>query len=343
MSHIKFAGIVSISSTGKQDTVESQTTVTRLAAIPMMHVLLMLLTAGTASAQNFPAKPIRIVTSQTGGLNDLTARVIAQALSGTLGKQVIVDNRGAIAIDIVAKAPADGYTLLCYANNFWLLPFLQEKVSFDPLKDFAPLTLAVTAPNVLAVHTSVAASSVKELIALARGRPGALNYGAGATAGTPHLAGELFKAMAQVNIVHIAYKGTGPALTALLGGETHMMFAVPGSVEPHVKTGRLKTLAVTSRAPSALAPGLPTLSESGLPGYEATAMIALLSPANTPAPVVNLLNREIVKILNLPEVKDRMLAAGTEVIGSSPGQLTQIMKSDMPKWEKIIRQAGIKA
>lgn len=297
----------------------------------------------TASSQPYPTKPIRIVTSQTGGLNDLTARVIAQPLASVFGKPVIVDNRGLVAIDIVAKAPADGYTLLCFANNFWLLPFLQEKVSFDPIKDFAPLTLAVTAPNVLAVHASVPAASVKELIALAKHRPGALNYGAGATAGTPHLAGELFKAMAQVNIVHVAYKGTGPAITALLAGEVHMMFAVPGSVEPHVKAGRVKTLAVTSRAPSALAPGLPTLSESGLPGYEATAMIVWFAPAGTPTAVVARLNQEMVKVLNLPEVKEKFFAVGTEVVGSSPVQLMQIMKSEMVKWEKIIRQAGIRA
>ena len=183
---------------------------------------------------------------------------------------------------------------------------------------------------------------MKELVAIARGRPGALNYGAGVTAGTPHLAAELLKTMAGINIVHIGYKGTGPALTALVGGETHMMFAVPGSVDPHVKGGRLKALAVTSRAPSALAPGLPTLWESGLPGFEATAMIALLAPAGTPAGIVTRLNQEMVKVLNLPDVKERLLVAGTEVVGSSPGQFMQVMKSEMPKWEKIIRQSGIK-
>ena len=170
---------------------------------------------------------MRVVTSQPGGLNDLTSRVVAEPLTRALGRQVIVDNRGAVAIDIVAKAPADGHTILCYANNFWLLPFLQDKASFDPIRDFAPLTLAVTAPNVLVVHASLPASSVKELIAIAKSRPGALNYGAGATAGTPHLAGELFKAMAGVDIVHIGYKGTGPAIAALVSGETHMMFAGP--------------------------------------------------------------------------------------------------------------------
>jgi tripartite-type tricarboxylate transporter receptor subunit TctC len=258
---------------------------------------LMALAADAASGQAFPTRHIRVVTSQAGGLNDLTARVMAPGLSGALGKQVIVDNRGAIAIDIVAKAAPDGHTVLCFANNFWLLPFLQDKVTFDPLRDFTPLTLAVTAPNVLAVHSSVPAGSIKELIAIAKTRPGALNYGAGATGGTPHLAAELFKTMAGINIVHIGYKGTGPAVIALVAGEIHMMFAGPGSVEPHVKGGRLKALAVTSRVPSALAPGLPTIGESGLPGYEATAMIAFLAPAGTPPAIVARMNQEMVKVL----------------------------------------------
>jgi tripartite-type tricarboxylate transporter receptor subunit TctC len=299
-------------------------------------------TAGTPWAQGYPSRPIRIVTSQVGGLNDLTARVIAPALTDALGRQVIVDNRGVISIDIVAKAAPDGHTLLCFANNFWLLPFLQDKVSFDPLADFSPLTLAVTAPNVLAIHSSVAAASVKELIALARARPRTLNYGAGSTGGTPHLAAELFRGMAGIQIVHIAYKGTGPALAALLGGETHMMFAGPGSVDPHVKTGRLRALAVTSRAPTPLAPGLPTLSDSGLTGYEATAMIALLAPVRTPAPIVNRLNQEMVKALHLTDVKEKLLAAGAEVAGGSPGQLTQIMKSEMARWGRLIKESGIR-
>lgn len=302
----------------------------------------MLLAAGAASGQAFPTKHVRIVTSEVGGLNDLTARVIAQSLSPALGKPVIVENRGLVAVDIVAKATPDGHTVLCFANNFWLLPFLQDRVKYDPLRDFSPLMLAVTAPNVLAVHASVPAGSVAELVALGRARPGTLNFGAGAIGGTPHLAGELFKSMAGINIVRISYKGTGPALTALLGGETHMMFATPGSVDPHVRTGKLKALAVTSRAPSALAPGLPTMSESGLPGYEATAMIAFQAPAGTPAAIVTRLHQEIAKVLNLPESRERLAAAGTEIVASSPGQLMQIMKAEMPKWEKVIRQAGIK-
>ncbi len=302
--------------------------------------------AGLAAAapppESFPSRPVRIVTSQAGGLNDLTARVIAQPLAVALGRPVIVDNRGAVAIEIVAKAAPDGHTVLCFANNFWLLPFLQEKAAFDPIGDFTPLTLAVTAPNVLAVHASVQARSLKELIAIAKARPGALNYGAGAMGGTPHLAAELFKSMAGVDIVHVGYKGTGAATTALAAGEIQMMFAGPGSVEPHVKSGRVRALAVTSRVPSALAPGLPTLSESGVPGYEATAMIALLAPGRTPAAIVSRLHQEMVKALNLPEVKEKLLAAGTEVAASSPAELTRVMKSEMAKWGKIIKQAGIR-
>ena len=298
--------------------------------------------ASSASAQTFPSRPVRIVTSQAGGLNDFTARVIAQSLSGPLGKPVIVENRGLIAIDTVAKASPDGHTLLCFANNLWLLPFMQEKAVFDPVRDFVPITLAVTAPNVLAIHASVPASSVKELIALAKARPGTLNYGAGVTGGTPHLAAELFKSMAAIDIVRVGYKGTGPALTAIAAGEIQMMFAGAGSLEPHVRAGRVKALAVTSATPSALAPGLPTISESGLPGYEAIAMIALLAPARTPAPIVTRLNQEIVKVLATPEVHERLVAAGVEAAATTPVQLGRIMKSEMVKWGKVIREAGIR-
>ena len=304
-------------------------------------VLLVAFAAGAASAQTFPSRPLRIVTSEAGGLNDLVARVVAQSSSAALGKPVIVENRGVIAIEVVARATPDGHTALCFANNFWLLPYLQRKASFDPVADFTPLTLAVTAPNVLAVHASVPAGSVKELIAIAKTRPGALNYGSGVTGGTPHLAAELFRTMAGIDIARVAYKGTGPAVTALAAGETQMMFAGPGSIEPHVRSGRVKALAVTSRAASKLAPGLPTLADSGVPGYEATAMIALFAPAKTPPHLVTRLSQEMVKSLNLPDVRERLLAAGTEVAATSPGELSRIMKSEMTKWEKVIREARI--
>ena len=321
----------------------------------MMSIATMVPGAGAASAQTastgagptYPNKPIRIVAPEAGGGTDFAARLIAQGLSSSLGQQVIVDNRGgaggAIAIGIVAKAPADGYTLLCFATNFWLLPFLQDNVSYDPVRDFLPVTLAVTSPNILVVHPSVAADSVKELIALARARPGQLNYGSGATGGTPHLAAELFKAMARVNVARISYKGTASALTGLLGGEVQLMFPTIVSVMPHVKSGRLRALAITTAQPSPVAPDLPTVAASGLPGYESISINSVFAPANTPAAVINRLNQAIVQVLRGPEVKERFLNAGTETVGSTPAQLAATMKSDMARMGRLIKEAGIRA
>ena len=307
----------------------------------MLSVALMVLNAALVSGQSYPSKPIRIVTSEIGGLNDLAARVIGQGLSTILGQQVIVDNRGITAIEIVAKAAPDGYTVLCFSNNFWLLPYLQDDVRYDPVRDFLPITLAATAPNILAVHPLVAANSVKELIALAKARPGELNYGSGATGGAPHLAAELFKAMAGIKVARINYKGTASALNALIGGQTQFMFATPSSVIPHVKSGRLKGLAVTSAEPTPLAPGLPTIAASGLPGYEALAILAIFAPVKTPAAIVSRLSQAMSQVLRVPEVKERFFNAGAVAVGSTPGELTQMMKSEMPKWSEIIKNAGI--
>lgn len=292
-----------------------------------------------ASGQDFPSRPIRIVTSEVGGLNDFTARMISQGMAGSIGQPVIVDNRGRVAIDITAQASPDGYTLVSYANNFWLFPFIEKNYRFDPVRDFSPVTLAVTAPNVLVIHPSVPAKSVREFIALAKARPGALNYGAGATGGTPHLAAELLKSMAGVDIVRISFKGTGPAITGLLGGEVQMAFATPGTVNPHIAAGRLKALGVTSAKPTPLAPGLPTLAAEGLPGYEAIAMTALFAPAKVPTKILDKLSQEMAKAMNQPETKERFLKAGAEVVASSPQELGRIMKSEMQKWEKVVRAA----
>ena len=304
---------------------------------------LMVLGAGTVPGQSFPNKPIRIVTSAPGGGADLVARVIAQGISGPLGQQVVVDNRtgGAILGDIVSKAPPDGYTLLL-TGSFWILPLIQ-KVSFDPVRDFAPITLASTEPNVLVVHPTVAAKSVKELIASAKARPGELNYSSGPSGGTAHLAGELFKAMAGINIVRIPYKGGGPALNGLLSGEVQLTFSSASSVALYAKSGRLKALAVGSAEPSVLAPGLPTVAASGLPGYESVSINGIFVPAGTPAPIVKRLNHEIVRVLNQADVKERLLNSGTEAIGSSPGQFATAVKSDLARMSKVLRDAGIHA
>ena len=297
--------------------------------------------AGTAFAQDFPSKPVRMVTSAPGGGGDVIARLIAQAISGSLGQQVIVDNRGGvISSETVAKAPPDGYTLLSQPNSFWLLPFMQ-KVSYDPVRDFLPVSLTVTSPNVIVVHPSLPVKSVKELIAFAKARPGQLNFAAGSTGSSSHLAAELFKMMAGINIVYIPYRGAGPALNDTLGGQVSLLFSNTAAAGPHIKSGRLRGLAVTSAKPSALAPGLPTAASSGLPGYEAAAIYGVFAPAGTPATLVTRLNQEIVRALNRPDVKEKFFNAGVEVVASSPEQLATIMKSDMVRLGKVIKDAGI--
>jgi tripartite-type tricarboxylate transporter receptor subunit TctC len=238
----------------------------------------------TASAQNYPNKPIRLVTAEAGGGADFLARLIAQGLAAGFGQQVIVDNRGAasgvVAADTVAKAPPDGYTLLAIGSVLWLTPFLQDSVGYDPVKDFAPVSITARSVNILVVHPSIAATSVKELLAFARSKPGQLNCASGATGSSNHLAAELFRSMSGVDFVRIPYKGSGPALNDLLGGQVQMMFPTSAAGLPHVKSGRLRALAVTSLKPSTLAPGLPTVAESGVPGYESVVMYALLAPAS---------------------------------------------------------------
>jgi tripartite-type tricarboxylate transporter receptor subunit TctC len=308
---------------------------------------MMLSGAGIVTGQNYPNRPLRMVTAEAGGGVDFTARVIAQGgLSDRLGQQLIVDNRGgaggAIAAEIVAKAPPDGHTLLVYASAMWFLPLLRSNLPYDPVRDFAPITCAAKSPNMLVVHPTLPVSSVKDLIALARARPGELNYGSGGTGSTAHLAAELFKAMAGVDIVRIPYKGTGPALNDLIAGRVRVMFATAGAVTPHVRSGRLKALAVTSAQPSVLAPDLPTVAASGLPGYELISVYGIFAPVKTPAAIVKQLNQEIVRILGRADVKERFLNNGMETVGSSPEELAAMRTSDMARMGKVIKDAGIR-
>ena len=297
---------------------------------------------GAASAQTYPNKPVRIVTSEAGGGTDFVARIIAQGLTGSLGQQVIIDNRGGvIPAEIVAKAPADGYTLVIYGGIFWSVPLLQ-RVSFDLVKDFSPITLAASSPNLLTVHPTVPAKSVKELIALARAKPGQLNYSSGSNGATNHIAGELFKSMAGVDIVRVPYKGTGPALNALLGGQVQLMFTNASVGLTHVKSGRLTALAITSPQPSALAPELPTVA-SGLPGYEAVSPSSVYAPARTPDAIVRRLNQEIVRVLNRADSREKLFNAGLEVVASSPDKLAAAMQSEVARVGKVIKDSGIRA
>ena len=303
--------------------------------------------AGNATrAQEYPNRPVHIVTSEPGGGNDFAARMIAQALSVSLGQQLIVDNHGAasgaIAGEMVARAVPDGYTLLLYGSNIWLLPFLRNSVPYDPVRDLAPVTLAVRAPNILVVHPALRVTSVQELIALARARPGALNYGTGAIGSSSQIATELFKAMGRLNIVQIPYKGNGIALNALIAGEVQLAFATAGSVAAHIKSGRLRALAVTSSQPSPLLPGLPTVASAGLPGYEAMSIVGIFAPAKTPEAVIARLNQETVRVLNSAELKERFLKSGVETVGSTPEEFGAVVRSEMARLGKVIRDANIR-
>lgn len=269
--------------------------------------------------QDYPNKPIRVVTGEPGGGSDFAARVLAQGLTTALGKQVVVDSRAVLVImETVARAPADGYTLLFYGSSVWLAPFLRNDVNYDPVKDFSPITIAIRAPNVLAVHPSVAAASVGELIALARVRPGVLNYASVGSGSTAHLAAELFKAMAGVDIVHIPYKGGAPAVNDLISGQVQLMFGTAGSVAAHIKSGRVRGIAVTSPQPSELFPGLPTVAASGLPDYQSGTLQGLFAPARTPAAIIRRLNQEAVGVLKKTEVREKLFGGGVEVVASAP-------------------------
>ena len=300
------------------------------------------LVAGMAAAQNFPTKPIRIVVTEAGGSSDLGARLIAQALTGPLGQPVTVENMsGVSSIQAVAKAPPDGYTLLFYGSGFWIYPLLQP-VPYDAAKDFVPVSLAVSSPVILAVNRSVAANSVKELVVLAKAKPGALRYASGANGSNPHLATELFKFMAGVDIQRVAYNSVGPALKGLIAGEADILFASAGSVAPHIKSGALKGLGVASLKPSVLVPDLPTIA-AVVPGYEMTPITGFFVPAGTPMTIVTRLSGDISKAVHQTDVKEKLLKEGFEPVGSTPTQFAVQIKSEVATMGKVIKDTGIRA
>jgi tripartite-type tricarboxylate transporter receptor subunit TctC len=304
----------------------------------------LLLGARAVSGQIYPNKPIRIVTSEAGGGNDVQARLIAQGLTRALGEQVIVENRpsGIIPGEIVAKAQPNGYTLLLYNNALWTGPLIQN-TPYDAVKDFSPVVAVAKAANVLVVNPALPIHSVAELIALAKAKPGELNYGSSGTGASNHLAGELFRTMAGINIVRINYKGAGPALTALLAGELQLMFPTAGAVAPYMRAGRVRVLAVTSAEPTALAPGVPTIAASGLPGYESISIYGVFAPARTPRALIDKLNQEIVRLLNRADIREKFFNAGMETMGGSPEQLAATVKSEIARIGKVIKEAGIRS
>lgn len=308
----------------------------------MMPVTLAVLAVDTTQSQTYPTKPIRVLTSAVGGGNDFVARLIAPGISAPLGQQVIIDNRPTRALpDAVMKSAPDGYTLLIMSAGLWLFPFMAN-ANYDMGRDFAPITLAVKSPNVLVVHPSLPTKSVKEVIALAKAKPGQLTYSVGGLGGMSHLSVELFKKMAGVDMVMVNYKSGAQEIADLIGGQVQLAFNPAGSAAPHVKSGKLRALAVTTAEPSALFPGLPTIAASGLPGYAAVSTYGVFAPAKTPEAIIKRINQEVVRFLNTPEAKERLLNGATEPVGSSPEAFAASIKSDMNKWGKIIQDAGIR-
>ena len=305
-------------------------------------------TVGSAFAQPYPSKPIKIVVPYTpGGFNDTLGRTLAAKFTENWGQPVIVENKpGAntvIGSDYVAKSPADGYTLLVVAFPFAVTPSLIKNMPYDTVKDFAPVVLGAQSPNLLVVNPTLPVKSVGELIAMAKAKPNSLSYASTGNGSSNHISMELFKSLAGVEIVHIPYKGSAPAVTDLLGGQVHVMFDNAPNVLPQVKAGRLRALAQSGATRSAIAPDLPTVVEAGVPGYEVMVWFGLVAPAGTPREIVMKLNAEVLKILAMPDVRERFFAQGVEPMGSTPEQFGDHIRSQMAKWAKVVRDAGVKA
>lgn len=310
--------------------------------------LLGIAAAQEAGAQEYPARTIRlIIPFAPGGANDILGRLIAARLSESFGQQVVSDNRpgagGSIGAELVAKSPPDGYTLVIgHIGTLAVNPTLYRKLGYNPVTDFQPISLMAKVPNIMVVHPSVPAKSVKELVALAKARPGALVYGSGGHGGAGHLATEYFKLMAKVDMVHVPYKGTGPALVDLLAGQTQLIFAgVPG-IAAHVRSGRLRALGVSTGARLAVFPELPTIAEAGVSGYEATQWYGVLAPAGTPKAVVDRLHREIVSAVKSKQMHERLMADGSEPVTSTPEEFASYIKSEIARWAPVVRAAGIR-
>jgi len=308
-----------------------------------LMIAILLLASGVAFAQEYPSKVIRILTSPPGGSNDFVARLLVKGLAEKSGWQLVVDNRATIlAPEVVMRTAPDGYTLLITGGTF-ITGHLFDKLPYEPLRDFAPITLTHRQPNILVVHPSLPVKSVKELIALAKAKPGQLNYGTSGVGSTNHLSGELFKLLAGVKIVRINYKGVGPAVSALLSGEVQLMYANLAATSHYVHAGRLRALAITSAEPSPLYPNLPTMAAAGVPGFEMAVMTGIYAPLGTPAAIVNRLNQEIVRAIHMPDIKEKFTNIGIETVGSSPQELTAAMKTEIARTARLIKEGGLRS
>lgn len=314
--------------------------------IGLMMGLLAIAEGPAADAQTYPNRPVRmIVAVPPGGPADTLARLVGPRLADALGQTVVIDNRpganGIIAYEMTARAAPDGYTFATVAAGVVINPSLYRKVPYDPITDFAPITLGITVPNILVVHPTLAATSVQELVKLAKSRPGQIAFASAGNGTSGHLALELFRMTAGIDVTHVPYKGGGPALAELLGGQVQALFSIALAATPQVKAGRLRALAITSARRSSVAPELPTVAETGFPGYEVIGWFGWLAPARTPNAIVARLNAEIVKVLRAPEVRERLLSQSTEPVGNTPAEFASLMKSERDKWARVIRDANI--
>jgi tripartite-type tricarboxylate transporter receptor subunit TctC len=310
-------------------------------------VLLALVAAAGVNAAHaqdkYPSRPVRIVTSTPGGGNDFLARIVAPPLASALGQQVIVDNRASRLVGgIAARSTPDGYTLVVGGSTMQYTP-LMEKIDYNAITDFTPVSLLERSPNVLVVSPSLKVNTVSELVAMARAKPGVLNYGTGASGASLHLSGELFMLATNTKLARIPYKATGPAILGLLTGEVQMVFATAGAVVPLLKDGKLKALGVTTAKPTPLVPGVPTIAQQGVPGFEVVTIGFMLAPAKTPPAIVRLLNQHIVKFMQQPDVKNRLEGGGSEALSSSPEELGRIMREDDARMRKLFKQLGLSA
>ena len=313
--------------------------------LPRIFALL-LFGVQVAAAQSYPSRPVRLIAPSSPGSGvDIVARIVGQKLSENLKQQVVIDNRAGaganLGAEIAARAAPDGYTLFMGTPAHAINTSLYRRLNYDIVKDFSPISLVTTGQYVLVAHPSLPVRNVKELIALARARPGQLNFASAGNGNATHLAGELFKSLARLNIVHVPYKGTGPALTDLIGGQVQIMFANLTAGLPHIKSGKLRALAVTGATRSSAAPAIPTMIESGVPGYTVTSWYGVLAPAATSQEIINRLNGEIARVMRSPDMKDRLAGEGAEPTSSTPAEFAAFIKTEVAKWGKVVKEAGI--
>lgn len=303
--------------------------------------------SGATLAQNFPSKSIRfLVGFAPGGSTDIVARMIAQEMAKNIGQQVIVDNRpgagSAIAAELTAKAPPDGHTIFaCTTGIFAILPFIQSKLPYDPDKDLAPVTQTGSLPYIIVLHPSLPARNVKEFVALAKARPGEINFASSGIGTASHLSAEYLSNVAKISMTHVPYKGTGNAMADLLAGQVVLMFDQPVSSMPHVKAGKLRVLGITSGKRFSTMPDIPTVAEQGLPGFESVSWSGVCAPGATPKPVIARLQTEVAKVLKMPDIRDRLLRDGIEPIGGTPEEFQAHIKREMQKWGKVVRDAKV--